>query len=234
MTQKIAIILARSGSKGIPKKNLTKIKEHSLLGYAILSALGSEVFDRVIVSTDGQEIAQEAQKYGAEVIMRPVDLASDNASSISGVVHALDNLNIEKGTVCLLQATSPLRTAKHIQEAYKMWSIQNQGCVVSACESEHHPYKFLIETNNEYLPIHDLRDLESPRQKLSKAYRPNGAIYFNRIEEIMEKQRFFISPINLYIMSEEDSVDIDTMNDIQRAEQILEKRMSHQDSSVSV
>lgn len=220
----IAIILARKGSKGIPNKNLVHIHGTSLLARTILVAKESGIFDSIVVSTDGESIAEEAKKYGAEVVIRPAELATDSASSISGVLHVLDCLELNTGVSCLLQPTSPLRQSKHIKEAYALFMNQRQGAVVSATMGEYHPYKLLIEENNHYYPVHNLRDLESPRQILPKAYRPNGAIYFNRVEDLIMQKCFFIEPINLYLMNKEDSIDIDHLSDLIIAEQYIAKK----------
>lgn len=221
--KKIAIILARQGSKGIPKKNLALAGGISLLARTITAAKESGIFDLIVTSTDGEDIAQEAQRFGSAVVMRPAELASDQATSISGVLHVLDNLRLEQGLACLLQPTSPLRTAQHIKEAYALFTKQNQGSVIAATECEHHPYKYLVEKNHVYVPAHELRDLESPRQRLPKAYRPNGAIYFNLIEDLMRTRRFFVDPINLYIMNAQDSIDVDKPEDLVRVNQLLSK-----------
>lgn len=220
----IAIILARQNSKGIPLKNLQPVGGISLLGRAILSAQNSGIFDKIVVSTDGDLIADEAKKYDDVIIIkRPDDLANDTATSISGVIHALNELGVDSGVCCLLQPTSPLRTAQHIQDAYELFkNLGLQGSVISACLTEHHPYKSLILENGQYEAVRLLADLESPRQQLPKAYRPNGAIYFNDIEQLKENQRFFNEPIALYEMNEQDSIDIDNQADLVRANQYLE------------
>lgn len=219
----IAIILARQNSKGIPLKNLQTVGGISLLGRAILSAQNSGIFNKIVVSTDGDMIADEAKKYGVIIIKRPDELANDTATSIGGVIHALNELNIDNGICCLLQPTSPLRTDKHIVDAYELFSNQNlKGSIVSACITEHHPYKSLILEKGQYQAVRLLADLESPRQQLPRAYRPNGAIYFNDIQQLKENQRFFNEPIALYEMNEIDSIDIDNQADLERANRYIE------------
>lgn len=226
MSINIAIILARQGSKGLPLKNLRLLAGQSLLAHTIQAAWQSECFDRVVVSTDGHQIAQEAKSYQAEVVMRPASLASDTASSISGVLHALHSLNLAEGSVTLLQPTSPLRTAKHIQEAIALFQQQQQqGSVIAACETEHHPLKtLLLNQQGKAEAIRHLSDLEQPRQQLPMALRPNGAIYISAIPQLLSQQRFFIEPIGLYMMNQTDSIDIDTEADLLTAEHILNTR----------
>lgn len=223
----IAIILARQNSKGIPLKNLQTVGGVSLLGRAIESAKQSGVFTHVVVSTDGDLIAQEAEKYTDVIIIkRPDELANDTATSISGVLHALDNLTkihkIQIDIVCLLQPTSPMRTAKHIQDSFALFEQQAfSGSVISASALSQHPYKCLVQVGDEYQPVHLLSDLESPRQQLPKAFAPNGAIYFNHINNLQKNQRFFNQPICLYEMNERDSLDIDTPDDLVYANQLI-------------
>lgn len=226
--KKVAIILARQQSKGIPLKNLALVGGVSLLSRTITAAEKSNVFDEIIVSTDGELIAEEAKKHSSvTLIRRPDYLANDTASSISGVIHALKITNREEGICCLLQPTSPFRTAKHIQEAYQLFKQQNYlGSVISACEAEHHPYKFLVYINKQYKSTHNKTDLEAPRQQLPQAFRPNGAIYFSNIREIKKQQSFFISPIELYKMNHITSIDIDDPEDLIYANQ-LEDENNH-------
>lgn len=222
--QTIAIILARQHSKGIPLKNLQTVGGISLLGRAILAAQDSQIFDKIIVSTDGEKIADEASKYPPiTLIHRPDDLANDTATSISGVLHALDQLDIECGTACLLQPTSPLRTGAHIQAAFELFKQQNQfGSVISVCQAAHHPLKCLIQNEQgQFQAVGQLSDLESPRQQLPQAYHPNGAIYFNDISQLRQYHRFFNQPINFYPMNTQDSVDIDAPSDLIYANHIL-------------
>lgn len=220
---KIAIILARQNSKGIPLKNLQLVGGISLLARAIISAIDSQIFSHIVVSTDGDKIIQEAQNYPNVItIKRSQELASDTASSIDGVIHALHELGINKGICCLLQPTSPLRTAKHIQEAYQLFAHQQyQGSLITASQTPNHPYKMLVAQDGDYKPVHLLSDLEAPRQQLPKAFCPNGAIYFNQIQTLIANKRFFNAPIALYEMNDKDSIDIDTMHDLLLANQYL-------------
>lgn len=221
----IAIITARQNSKGILRKNLQTVGNRSLLAHAMVAAQESDVFQRIIVSTDGQEIADEARRYGVEVVMRPSELASDTAHSIDAVCHVLHTHRIYSGSTTLLQPTSPLRTAQHICEAFALYQAQQfKGSVVSACLAEHHPYKMLLANGDDYVSVHDIGDLERARQQLPLAYRPNGAIYINDTESLLKYQRFFINPIQLYIMNAEDSLDIDDVADLVLANQIIHTR----------
>lgn len=220
----VAVILARANSKGLKNKNLRKVGGVSLVARAIIQAISSGVFDEVILSTDGDEIAKEGLKYKARVIKRPDELANDTSSSISAMLHALNELKITQGISVLLQPTSPLRTANHIKQAFEKFSKTKSGSLVSVLECKSHPFKMLIENGDKFIPLNNLQNLEAPRQTLPKAYLPNGAIYINNIAELIQFKRFFIEPLNLYKMDEISSVDIDSLQDLKRAN-LLCKRL---------
>ncbi|MGR6981185.1 acylneuraminate cytidylyltransferase family protein [Testudinibacter sp. P27/CKL/0425] len=217
--QKIATVLARAGSKGIPNKNLQLVKGISLIGRAIISAQQCNYFDKIIVSTDGKRIAEEAQKYGAEVVFRPEHLATDSAKSIDSLLYTFSSKNITSGLSVMLQPTSPFRTAEDIMAAIEIHKINQRelGCVVSVKEMEEHPYKMLIWDGVSYTPISNAKYLEYPRQSLPKVVKHNGAIYVNRVEDLIQHQRFFIEPIGTYLMPEDRSTDIDTIEDLLKA-----------------
>ena len=218
--KKVAIITARGGSKGVLRKNLRKVAQASLVEHAIVAAQKSQLFDIVAVSTDCNEIELEAQRCGATIINRPDSLSGDSATSFDAVAHALGYLGIEVGVSCLLQPTSPLSTEKDIITAF---NLLNSGydSVVSICECEHHPYKTLILKDGKYCPIVSREFFEKPRQSLNKAYRINGAVYFSKIEKLLEERTFFAGKIGYSVMPFERSIDIDSEVDLITAENFL-------------
>ncbi|WP_195836259.1 acylneuraminate cytidylyltransferase family protein [Campylobacter portucalensis] len=217
MSKVIAVILARSGSKGIKDKNLARVGEFSLLARAIIGAKNSEIFDEIIVSTDGENLKNEALKFGAKVINRPLNLAGDSVTSIDALIHALNELNLNDGICILLQPTSPLRSEFHIKEAFNEFKKNKLGSLISVKKASHHPLKSLIFDDNEFKAIRNLKDLESPRQNLPPAFVPNGAIYINLVSDLLKHKRFFVEPINIYEMDENSSIDIDNLEDLKRA-----------------
>lgn len=219
----IAIITARGGSKGLPQKNILSLAGKPLIAHTIQAALGSHIFSKVLVSTDDTAIKKVALEYGAEIINRPDVLATDTASSLDVITHALKVLGDDHGNThfVLLQPTSPLRTKSHIIEAWKKYQSIKAMSLVSVTKEKHSPHKLLIEEEGVIKPVFKLDFLTTPRQNLPQTYRPNGAIYIAKIKAYRQSQNLFQEPLSIYIMTEKDSIDIDTKEDLNLCETIL-------------
>lgn len=228
----IAIIPARGGSKGVPGKNIKLLNGAPLISYTIAAAYESNVFDRVIVSTDSEEIAEVSIKYGAEVpFLRPKSISGDMASSDDAIIHALNYFEEKAGrveSVCKLQATSPLRDAGHIIEAYKLFSLTDVDFVVSVCECEHSP--FWTGVLDETFSLDGFIKEEykrACRQSFPQYYRLNGAIYMGKTDAVISQKSFLGPNGKAYVMQQEDSIDIDSVLDFRIAEMIMKERRSN-------
>lgn len=215
----IAIIPARAGSKRLPNKNSLLLDDHPLISWTIRAALDSGAFERVLVSTDSPFIADISRSYGAEVpFLRPAPLASDEASSADVVLHALTAADAtDMDAFCLLQPTSPMRRARHIQESRRLMQERQADNVVSVCECEHSPLwsNTLPESGSLAGFIRqEYRGLRS--QDLPAYYRVNGAIYWVGIARFLQERRFLLDDSSYaYKMHPEDSVDIDHELDLE-------------------
>lgn len=224
----IAIIPARSGSKGVPDKNIKLLAGKPLMGYSIENAIESRIFDKVFVSTDSELYAEIAIKMGADAsFLRSKETSSDNASSwdaVKEVIDVFDKKNIKFDNIMLLQPTSPFRKSKHIIDSYNMFLNLGANAILSVTETEHSP--LWCNTLPDNLSMNDFEREEFknvPRQLLPKYYRLNGAIYLLKVSELYKKEMFKENTF-AYIMAQVDSVDIDTNEDFEYADYLMKKR----------
>ena len=221
----LAIILARGGSKRLPRKNILDLNGKPLIAYSIEAGLKSRYIDKVIVSSDDDEILSLSKKFGADIIKRPNELASDTATSFDAIKHTIENSN-KYDYIVLLQPTSPLRNSTHIDEAIELLDSKNADAVVSVCEMEHSP--LWSNTLDDSLSMCGfLRDevLSKRSQDLEKYYRLNGAIYICKIDKLLEEESFFLKEnIFAYVMDRESSIDIDEGIDFKIAGTIFKEK----------
>lgn len=214
--KKIAIIPARSGSKGLPNKNILMLLDKPLIAYSIEAAIDSGCFERVIVSTDSLEYKVIAEQYGAEVILRDQELASDTATSFMVIEDVLNKVAGYDYFV-LLQPTSPFRNAEHIQQATKQFEQQSQmNFLISVCESNKSADLIKPIDDDLSLKYFDL-DFSHYRRQNSKEYTPNGAIFIGENQSYLNKKHFFGVDSLAFIMNKADSVDIDDKIDFELA-----------------
>lgn len=214
--KKIAIIPARSGSKGLPNKNILMLLDKPLIAYSIEAAIDSGCFERVIVSTDSLEYKVIAEQYGAEVILRDQELASDSATSFMVIEDVLNKV-IGYDYFVLLQPTSPFRNAEHIKQAIEQFELQSQmNFLISVCESN--KSSDLIKPIDEDLSLKNFDlDFSNYRRQNSKEYTPNGAIFIGENQSYLNKKHFFGVDSLAFIMNKADSVDIDDKLDFELA-----------------
>lgn len=224
--KKIAIIPARSGSNGLPNKNILMLLDKPLIAYTIEAAIKSNEFQRVIVSTDSLEYKEISEKYGAEVILRDDYLANDKATSFMVIEDVLKKIKIENlDYFMLLQPTSPFRDEKHIRESIKEFEKEyiNLDFLVSMTESSKSADLIKRIGSDKTLKNYDL-DYSNYRRQDGKEYYPNGAIFIGKVDKYLEKKHFFGEKTLAYFMNKEDSIDIDDRLDFEIAITIATKK----------
>ena len=234
MSKIIGLITARGGSKGIPRKNIHPLAGKPLIAWTIEAALQSKVLDRVIVSTDDEEIARVSRDWGAEVpFMRPTELAQDDSPHIPVIKNTVEwlesNENSRPEYILLLQPTTPLRSAQDIDNAYRLILEKDADSVISVCEAFSHPYLTKHITAEGRLEDFGPRpDGYLARQVLPPVYIVNGAIYFIRCDVLLKENTLYTQSTYAYLMPQERSLDIDTPWDLHLAELILKDREKHE------
>ena len=190
--KKIAIIPARSGSKGLPNKNILMLGNKPLIAYTIEAALKSREFERVIVSTDSLEYKYIAEKFGAKVFMRSEELSNDKASSFVVIEDVLNKIEITVDYFVLLQVTSPFRNENHIKESIKVFEkgIDTYDFLVSMQKSDKSSSLIKPIYNSGTLEEYFIEYSNYSRRKYSE-YHPNGAIYIGKVKEYLEQKQFF-------------------------------------------
>jgi N-acylneuraminate cytidylyltransferase len=219
----LGLVPARGGSTGIPRKNIRLLGGKPLVAWSIDAARRSRYLDRVVVSTDDEEIAACARNCGAETpFIRPTGLATDAAQGVDVVLHALDQL-LDMDAVVLLQPTSPFRSVDDIDRAVEQWNM-NGTTVVSVTESPVSPYLAYRIADGGLVPVLKEHAGEGNRQQLPKTYTLNGAVYVAGRSALIADRAFITTTTRAYIMPAERSVDIDRESDWQYAEFLLRDR----------
>lgn len=228
----IAVIPARGGSKGVLRKNIKLLAEKPLIAWTIEVAKKSKLIERVIVTTDDEEIARVAKEYGAEVpFLRPQILAQDDTPAAPVLKYMLEFLNARENCqpeiIAWLEPPCPFRTADEIDDAIQMLQMDTQAdSLRSVCEPFQNPYKSWV-INEKYLePLmsQDGAALHSgPRQQTKKVYWQNGAIFLVKYNTIMKKGNFFGDKILPFVMSSDRFIDIDKQEDFELAEWYFDK-----------
>ena len=227
--KRIAIIPARSGSKGLKDKNIKELNGKPLIAYSIECAIKSKVFDKVFVSTDSQKYADIAIQYGADAsFLRTDENSGDNAGSwdvVREVVSRLETLGEFYDEIMLLQATSPLRNEEDIVNAIELLHKKNGRAVISLTECDHSPVWCNTLPDDSCMDNFEREEYKNlPRQQLPIFYRYNGAIYLVKNEELWNKEHMLEKECYAYVMPQERSVDIDTALDFMIAETIMKAR----------
>jgi len=224
----LAIIPARGSSKSIPQKNIVALAGKPLLVWTITAALKSKLVNRIVVSSDDEKILKVASKFGAEPIKRPKAIAGDKSPFNLLIFHALDYLKKKEkyipDVLVYLQPTSPLRDSKDIDKALSLLKGE-VASVISVYEVDNKFLKsFIIDGKGFMRGVSNNQFPFMNRQDLPKIFMPNGAIYIVKKEFFMKTGKLFSDKTVPFIMSNKKSLDIDSMEDLKKAEKILKKK----------
>ncbi len=223
----LVIILARSGSKGLPGKNIKNINGKPLMAWSIEAGLSSKYIDKLIVSTDSEEYAKIAKNFGAEVpFIRPNEISTDKSSRQDAIKYSLDFFKDRKKEydyVVLLEPTSPLTTGEDIDSAIKqLLSKENAEAIVGVSLSEAAHPSFLIELSNGFLSFVSKGQRSSVvrRQDLEDLYFYDGSLYISEVDKYLEKEFYHENTIG-YIVPKWKSLEIDDMDDFIMVEAMM-------------
>ena len=221
----LAVIPARSGSKGLRDKNVRLLNGQPLLAYTIEAALQSRIFECVHVSTDSDLYAEIGRKYGADIpFLRSNEMSTDSADSwdvVLEVIQKYKGLGKTYDMVTLLQPTSPLRDKEDIISAYKEYKEKEAQAIVSVCEMEHSPLWSNVLPDDLSMEGFVKHQANRQRQKLNKYYRINGAIYMVRVPFLEEGTNIYRKGCYAYVMDSRKSIDIDIQLDFDIAEYLI-------------
>ncbi len=227
----LGVITARSGSKGIKDKNIRELCGKPLMAYTIESALKCQYIDKVMVSTESNTYAAIAKSYGADVpFLRSDKNSTDQAKSIDVLLEVLEEYEkrgYEFENIVSLQPTSPLRTFQDLDAAFKLFYEKRADSVVSVCECEHNPLLSGILPDDLNMSGFIKSENNLRRQDLKKFYRLNGAIYISNVSKLKQIRSFYGEKSYAYIMSQNESVDIDTEQDFVYAEFLMNRQIKN-------
>jgi len=221
----LAVIPARGGSKGIPRKNIRMLAGKPLIAWTIRAAIDSGVVDQIVVSTDDKEIGEIALAWGAEVPgLRPAALAQDETGSMDVVLHVAAQIDAFDWLL-LLQPTSPLRSADDIRGIMNLVFECGAHSAVSVCESPSNPaWMYNIDEYGRLRSVLAVGKHVNRRQELPPAYQLNGALYLMNREWLLTNKKFIGSDTIGYLMPPERSADINTPSDWEWVEFLLGKQ----------
>ena len=214
----VAVIPARGGSKGIPGKNIKALAGKPLIGYVIDAVMRSKYVDDVYVSTEDEKIAAVSKKYGAKIVQRPAELATDTASSESALLHFADQVHFD--CLLFLQCTAPLTSTEDINGIIESYFKSDCDMMFSVCEGDggFHASRFVWDGNSE--PVgHDFP--RKRRQDLPALYKENGAMYLMTRANLLTYQDRFHGKKQIYVMPKSRSYDIDNIEDFDFLEKLL-------------
>ena len=223
----LALIPARGGSKRVKNKNIKDFCGKPLIVWTIETALKSKYIDEVILSSEDEKIIDVAKKYGCSVpFVRPKELSLDETPGIEPIIHAIENY---KGFdyLILLQTTSPLRTVQDIDNCIELCFANNAKSCISVAEVTQNPHwMYSLDADKQMDKFISSNDI-ARSQDLPKLYSLNGAIYMNKISNLLKTKKLINDNSIGYVMSEENSIDIDTEKDFKLAQFYINEKLKN-------
>ena len=217
----IGVIPARGGSKGVPKKNIMPLHGKPLINWTIEAAKRSKYLKSIIVSSDCDEILELAEHQNVTALKRPSEFADDASSMISVIKHLVSSLESSSYVLVLLQPTSPLRTHIHIDGCIDTYINSKSESTFSVCTKDSEVLKYFTLEDDRLNPISNPQYPFARRQDLPMVVKPNGAIYVIRGDTFLTYSSLLTRNTTSYFMSEKASLDIDTLEDFNLAEDII-------------
>ena len=227
MKNNVAIILARGGSKGLPKKNILDFSGLPLVGWSIIQALNSKEINSVYLSSDSEEIISIGEKYGAQIIKRPSEFAQDNSKSEDAILHAIKVIDKDIDTITMLEPTAPLRKINDIDDALNMFFEKNWDSCFSGATLE----DFLIwkkDKKNNLVSVNYNYKIQGPRQEREPDFVENGALYIFKPKIILKEKNRFGGKIGLFPNHFWQSFEIDDLEGFKFVELIFDQYLKKQ------
>lgn len=221
-----AIIAARGGSRGLPRKNVLPCGGRPVIEWSVAAARTSRLLDRAVLSTDDAEIQEAARSAGCEVpFTRPAELATDTATMDGVILHAVSTLKVSPGWLVLLQASSPLRTGEDIDRCLET-ALERKApaCISVTAVSKSPRWMYELDLDGRLAPLFPGGARTQRRQELPPTYVPNGAVYVARTEWFSARRTFVSEETVALVMPAERSVDVDTQLDLDLCDLLLRRR----------
>lgn len=221
-----ALIPIRSGSKGLPGKNIRPFAGLPLFMHTVKQAKDVGVPD-IVISTDIDQVLGFKFNPYVHLLERPVDLASDNSSMEEVIFHAISTLSL-KGTIILLQVTSPLRTNESIVEALKLYKENSYELVMAVTSTDRSILKSGFVSGSKFEPLSKSKHCFTNRQDLPKVYKPNGAIFIFDSAWFLQNKTLASDNIGVICMDEEISLDIDDLKSFLDSERLMLEKLKNE------
>ena len=218
----VAIIPARSGSKRVPGKNIRNLMGQPMISWPISTAIKSNLFDHVIVTTDSKEVAEISKSWGAEVpFLRPIDLADDHTGTFPVIKHAISKLHeigISTNNICCIYPTAPMIKIKDLKDSFLNLNKLNANFIMGVCEYNHPIVRALSFSNDCNIEMINKENSNIRTQDLSPCFYDAGQFYWGNANSWMKYENIFEGLVSPFILPSSRAVDIDNESDWKFAE----------------